>query len=168
MDVDGGFDTGPNQGGTYGTEGTAASSNVPGARYGGSGWVDGAGNFWLFGGEVRSTGTNGQLNDLWSTVGVNGRGSAARKPETRTRNLRDAGDAFTQQRSWGKIRCRELDRWSGQLRLFGGNGAGLGNGGDTSLNDLWEYNVRELDLDGRGGRHRAIGTYGTEGTGRSR
>jgi N-acetylneuraminic acid mutarotase len=54
------------QSGTYGTEGTAATVNVPGARFGEVGWIDRSGNFWLFGGDGRdSTGAVGDLNDLW-------------------------------------------------------------------------------------------------------
>ncbi len=51
---------------TYGTEGVAAASNVPGARGGSVSWVDSSGNLWLFGGAGNdSTGTNGDLNVLW-------------------------------------------------------------------------------------------------------
>ena len=52
--------------GVYGTEGTASSTNVPGARNSASSWMDSSGNLWLFGGEgFDSTGTTGGLNDLW-------------------------------------------------------------------------------------------------------
>ena len=54
------------QPGTYGTLGTAAPGNVPGARYYSVGWTDASGNFWLFGGiGVDSNGSDGSLNDLW-------------------------------------------------------------------------------------------------------
>lgn len=56
------------QKGTYGTQGTAAPSNVPGARYLAITWTDAAGNIWLFGGVgIDSTGNvaGGNLNDLW-------------------------------------------------------------------------------------------------------
>jgi N-acetylneuraminic acid mutarotase len=60
---------GPNvgvQAGIYGTEGTAASGNIPGARFSAASWTDKSGNFWLFGGDGNdSTGTLGYLNDLW-------------------------------------------------------------------------------------------------------
>lgn len=53
------------QAGTYGTQGTPAATNVPGARDG-VGWIDGSDNLWLFGGEgYDSAGTGGNLNDLW-------------------------------------------------------------------------------------------------------
>lgn len=55
-----------NQLGTYGTLGTAAPGNIPGARDSSLGWADSAGNFWVFGGYgVDSTQTQGGLNDLW-------------------------------------------------------------------------------------------------------
>ena len=52
--------------GVYGTQGTAAAGNVPGARYSASSWIDSSGNLWLFGGYgYDSTGAVGKLNDLW-------------------------------------------------------------------------------------------------------
>jgi hypothetical protein len=51
----------------YGALGISSSSNIPGARWGSTGWIDDSGNFWLFGGYgCDSTSTNfGMLNDLW-------------------------------------------------------------------------------------------------------
>lgn len=61
-----------NQPGSYGTLGTADPANVPGGRYGASGWVDDAGRFWLFGGTgYDSAGSLGWLNDLWVFDGSN-------------------------------------------------------------------------------------------------
>ena len=54
------------QSGVYGTLGTAAAGNVPGARNGGNGWTDGSGNLWLFGGNgYDAVGNLGYLNDVW-------------------------------------------------------------------------------------------------------
>jgi hypothetical protein len=54
------------QAGTYGTLGSAASSNIPGARTWAARWVDPSGNFWFFGGQgYDSAGTLGYLNDFW-------------------------------------------------------------------------------------------------------
>jgi N-acetylneuraminic acid mutarotase len=50
--------------GVYGTEGVAASGNVPAARDIGLSWTDNVGNFWLFGGYVPAS----ALNDLWKYV----------------------------------------------------------------------------------------------------
>ena len=52
--------------GVYGTEGTAAITNLPGGRYGGTPWTDASGNLWLLGGYGLGdvAGVDG-LNDLW-------------------------------------------------------------------------------------------------------
>ena len=48
-----------NQFGTYGTKGTPAAGNVPGARGDAISWIDGTSNLWLFGGQGYGA------NDLW-------------------------------------------------------------------------------------------------------
>jgi N-acetylneuraminic acid mutarotase len=54
------------QPGVYGTRGTPASENAPGARYFAANWTDSKGNLWLFGGHgVDAQGNGGYLNDLW-------------------------------------------------------------------------------------------------------
>jgi hypothetical protein len=54
------------QSGVYGTLGTPALTNVPGARYRASSWIDSSGNFWLFGGtDSTSLYGAGEFNDLW-------------------------------------------------------------------------------------------------------
>jgi hypothetical protein len=55
-----------NQNGVYGTKGTPAPANVPGARRYLVSWTDPSGNLWLFGGYgYPATGSTGGLNDLW-------------------------------------------------------------------------------------------------------
>jgi hypothetical protein len=52
--------------GSYGTQGTASTSNLPGARYNAVAWIDSSGNLWLFGGGgFPGLGNFGYLNDLW-------------------------------------------------------------------------------------------------------
>ena len=65
--VSGGNTSKANQNGIYGTQGTAASANMPGGRQEAAGWADTSGNLWLFGGEGEDSlgTTNGILNDLW-------------------------------------------------------------------------------------------------------
>jgi N-acetylneuraminic acid mutarotase len=55
------------QPGVYGQTGVASASNVPGGREGFVSWIDGNGNFWLFGGWGLDSvpGAEGGLNDLW-------------------------------------------------------------------------------------------------------
>lgn len=50
---------------TYGTQGTSAPGNIPGAREVAVGWIDGSGNLWLFGGFAPWTTVSGKFNDLW-------------------------------------------------------------------------------------------------------
>jgi hypothetical protein len=51
---------------TYGTQGTPALKNVPGARYPAVSWIDTSGDFWLFGGQgFDPTGNFGSFNELW-------------------------------------------------------------------------------------------------------
>ena len=58
----------------YGTQGTAAAANVPGARFGAVSWSDGSSNFCVFGGRGHgSNGTIGVLNDLWQYSPTTGR-----------------------------------------------------------------------------------------------
>jgi hypothetical protein len=66
----GGSSTAPStdggQPGIYGTLGTSAPGNVPGARTNASSLTDTSGNLWLFGGAgFDSTDAKGPLNDLW-------------------------------------------------------------------------------------------------------
>lgn len=62
--------------GKYGTLGTPAAVNAPGARNGSASWIDNKGNLWLFGGNgYDSTGQHGLLNDFWQ-YGLNGPPSA--------------------------------------------------------------------------------------------
>lgn len=132
----------PNASGSYGTMGTSAASNIPGARISGASWTDGNGNLWLFGGNgFDSTGTQGNLNDLWeynpvfntwtwvtgaSTVGAAGvYGTQGIYAATNTPGAR-----------MGAVAWSDL---SGNLWLFGGYGFDS-TGTQGYLNDLWSYN----------------------------
>jgi hypothetical protein len=62
-----------NQSGIYGTEGAAAASNIPGARFREVKWIDASGKLWLFGGEApaatpaqRAAGLGYLQNDMWT------------------------------------------------------------------------------------------------------
>jgi hypothetical protein len=55
-----------NQPGVYGTQGVAASTNIPGARNSSVSWTDSKGNLWLFGGNINSPSPyDDDFNDLW-------------------------------------------------------------------------------------------------------
>ena len=130
-----------NQAGIYGTQGTADSSNVPGARYRAVSWLDSQGKLWLFGGVgYDSAETLGGLNDLWrydpatlEWTWVSGSMTANQAGLYGTQGVSDPANvpgAREMSVSW-------IDS-SGKLWLFGGYGLDyLGNA--FYLNDLWQY-----------------------------
>jgi N-acetylneuraminic acid mutarotase len=130
-----------NASGVYGTLGTAAAGNVPGARYAASSWIDSSGNLWLFGGfGYDASGGVGKLNDLWrfspSTgqwtwiaggSGLNASGVYGTLATAAAGNVPGARYAAS---TWADS--------SGNLWLFGGNGYDS-SGAAGKLNDLWQY-----------------------------
>lgn len=156
--------------GVYGTLGTPASTNLPGARYGGITWTDVSGKLWLFGGfGLGLTGsTNGYLNDLWrfdpttnnwtwlggsSATLANGTYGTKGTPSTsNTPGARFNGRAFA-------------DPTTGMVWLFGGFGLPATGSSAGHLNDLWRYNptTGEWTWMNGGAFTNAFGTYGTKG-----
>ena len=151
------------QKGTYGTQGVAAASNVPGARLNAFSWVDAAGNLWLFGGiGLDSTSTRNVLNDLWKfsagnwiwmggsaiagqtgSYGTLGTASASNIPGARQGNA-----------TW-------VDN-HGDFWLFGGLGYdAAGTHGD--LNDLWKYSSGQWTWMSGSNLAAQLGNYGTQG-----
>jgi N-acetylneuraminic acid mutarotase len=132
--------------GAYGTLGTPAAGNFPGAREMASSWTDSSGHLWLFGGPGYDTnGNQGDLNDLWEfnpqanqwtwmggskTVGSNGGQSGVYG----TLGTPAAGNI-----PGGRGGASSWIDSSGHLWLFGGSGFDV-NGTNGSLNDLWEFN----------------------------
>jgi N-acetylneuraminic acid mutarotase len=154
-----------NQSGSYGTRGTAAPTNVPGARYGATSWLDSSGKLWLFGGFESDPA--GDLNDLWKFdpttlewTWVSGSDTAFQAGVYGTRGTADPLNfpgARDKSASW-------LDS-SGKLWLFGGVGYDLaGNLGQ--LNDLWMYDPTTLEWTWVSGSNtiNQSGIYGTQGT----
>jgi N-acetylneuraminic acid mutarotase len=127
------------QAGTYGTKGTPADTNVPGARFGAVSWSDTSGSLWLFGGYgYDSAGAVGDLNDLWkfddsNWTWVSGADTTNQPGTYGQKNTTDASyvpGARESAVSW-------IDK-SGFLWLFGGYGYDA-NGQQGNLNDLWGY-----------------------------
>lgn len=134
--------------GTYGTQGVAApvTTNGPGARYCAAGWTDAYGNLWLFGGSgYDSTGTLGELNDLWEYSPPSGEATWVRGSNTvnatgvyGTQGVAAAGNAP------GGRDCGASWTAGGFVWLFGGEGYNS-SGGDPNApewNDLWKYPVQ--------------------------
>jgi N-acetylneuraminic acid mutarotase len=125
----------------YGTEGVAAAGNVPGARDNANAWIDGSGNFWLFGGfAYNSTGTQGSVDDLWmynptantwtwiaGSATADVKGTYGTKKTTAATNVPGARYSAS---AWPTS--------SGGFWVFGGQGFDSADAGGL-LNDLWEY-----------------------------
>lgn len=131
--------------GTYGTQGVGApaTTNGPGARYCATGWTDANGNLWLFGGSgYDSTGTFGELNDLWEyspssgeVTWVGGSNTVNAAGVYGTQGVAAAGNAP------GGRNC--VGSWTagGFAWLFGGQGYDPIPTDPTvpQWNDLWKY-----------------------------
>lgn len=152
------------QSGAYGTLGTPAAGNVPGARVDALGWTDKSGLLWLFGGDgVDTNGNRGYLNDLWvfnpSThewTWMGGSSTCNQPGVSGTLGMPAAGNIPGSRQyavSW-------TDR-SGDFWLFGGEGFGA-TGGSGALDDLWKFSfsTKEWAWMGEGV---PFGVYGTLG-----
>jgi len=131
----------PDTGGVYGTMGSAAAGDAPGARVSALTWEDAAGNFWLFGGYgYDQGGVINALNDLWqydpstglwTWVGGSSSGGAAGNYGTQgTSAATNVPGARQQAAAWRDA--------SGNFWLFGGYGIDA-FGAQGNLNDLWVY-----------------------------
>ena len=135
------------QSGVYGTLGAPAAGNVPGSRLSAVSWIDGSGNFWLFGGSgLDSTGTQGDLNDLWefnpsakTWIWAGGTSTvvcAVRCGQPGVYGTLDVPAAANI--PGGRLRSSAWNDGTGNFWLFGGFGLdSIGNLG--WLDDLWEY-----------------------------
>ncbi len=134
-----------NQLGTYGTQGTAASTNIPAARWGSSSWIDTAGNLWLFGGlgVIDSSADTGEYSDLWSYSPSTGEWTWVGGPNVANQDgtYGTKGTAASTNIPGGRERSVTWTDASGNIWLFGGLGYdSVGtDSGSGNLNDLWEY-----------------------------
>jgi len=159
---------GENASGVYGAQGAAAASDVPGARYAASSWIDTSGNLWLFGGfGYDSTGAVGYLNDLWRYSLSNGLWTWV-GGGTGDNTSGVYGTPVTPSASNQPGARQAANSWidsSGNVWLFGGYGYDS-TGGVGYLNDLWQFNLSTgwwTWVTGGSGDN-ASGAYGTEGT----
>jgi N-acetylneuraminic acid mutarotase len=148
---------------SYGTLGTAASSNVPDGRDAAASWIDSADNLWLFGGNA----LNGYHNDLWKFTPstnqwtwvsgantLNGLGVYGTQGSSAAVNVPSSRFAAA---SW-------VDA-SGNFWLFGGDG--VSNPQTSSLlNDLWMFSPGTGQWTWVSGSSSGdlAGVYGTLGT----
>jgi hypothetical protein len=169
----------------YGTQGSASSSNLPGARWGAAHCVDSTGTLWMFGGQgADSNGAVGLLNDLWMYSGGEWTWMG---PSNSIVSQNDGiygtlGTAATGNAPGGRQTAVLWADNSGHLWLFGGLGldsVGTQNPGNTGtlpsgttpegalLNDLWEYDIATgewtwMSGGGATGVANQVGVYGTQ------
>jgi len=130
--------------GSYGTEGAASASNIPGGRAGAASWIDGSGNLWLFGGGgFDPLGTKGPYNDLWQYnptskewTWVSGSNAV---PGNQLGIYGTEGTPSSTNAPGGRVDSVAWIDASGNLWLFGGDGFDS-VGQNYLLNDLWEFN----------------------------
>jgi len=152
-----------NQPGVYGTQGVAAGSNVPGSRYSAISWIDGSGNFWLFGGfGLDSAGNLGNLNDLWKFDGTNWTWVSGSDTDNQSGVYGTSGVPAGSNVPGSRYSAISWIDGIGNLWLFGGNGLdSAGSGG--YLNDLWKFDGTNWTwMSGSVSRNQA-GVYGTQG-----
>jgi N-acetylneuraminic acid mutarotase len=154
--------------GVYGSQGTAAAGNVPGARWGSLSWVDSAGELWLFGGNgVDWAGTTGDLNDLWRYSPASGQwtwvGGSKTANAAGVYGTRGAAAAVNVPGA-RRLSVSWIDS-AGNVWLFGGFGFDSA-GREDGLNDLWRYSPPSGEWTWVGGSNTvdAPGVYGTQGT----
>ena len=154
--------------GVYGTQGVASPQNVPGPREDAATWVDGRGNFWLFGGFGSfGGGPSGELNDLWmfdpsieQWTWVGGSASGYQNPVYGTVGTA-AGNNIPGER---QTAVSESDG-KGDFWLIGGWGVDS-NGATGPLNDVWMFDpsIGQWAWMGGSNTYGQAGTYGTLGT----
>lgn len=139
--------------GVYGTQGQAATGNIPGERSKATTWTDKDGNFWLYGGYgADSNGNSAPLNDLWmfnpttrQWTWVNGNVSV--NPISGSTNYAPwpavygaQGVAASTNSPGGREGAVGWTDSSGNLWLFGGTPTdAIGAGQLKFLNDLWKF-----------------------------
>jgi uncharacterized repeat protein (TIGR03803 family) len=157
-----------NQAGVYGTLGTFAAGNVPGARGPAGSWIDPKGNLWIFGGfGYSSLSEVAYLNDIWEFNPASGQwawmgGSSTGVCQGTYGTLGTPASGNT---PGARVGSSSWTDSSGNLWLFGGNGCDS-NDEFGSLNDIWEFNPATSQWAWMGGSSTMdpSGVYGTEGT----
>jgi N-acetylneuraminic acid mutarotase len=137
---EGGLNT-VNASGVSGTQGAAAASNLPGARYDSSSWTDSSGNLWLFGGYgYDATASAGYLNDLWRYSPSTGQWVwvSGGNGDNASGVYGTLGTASAASVPGGRYSASSWIDSSGNLWLFGGYGYDS-TGAVADLNDLWQY-----------------------------
>lgn len=135
-----------NQVGIYGTMGVSASANVPGGRFSQAFWTDKYGQFWLFGGQGRSSYTTSinNLNDLWKYDPCSNNWTWMKGSDTLNRlgTYGTQGIDAVANVPGSRIYSNSFRSKDGsKLWLIGGEGFDGSNFAVDHLNDVWRYSV---------------------------
>lgn len=154
--------------GVYGTKGTPAAANMPGARDKAISWVDTGGNLWLFGGEgYDSAGTWWYLNDLWKYDIVNDQWTWVSGADTvnAVGVYGTKGTPAATNIPGARVYSASWKDSGGSLWLFGG-AAYSPDTFNLEFNDLWKFDIANNQWTWVSGSDTtlAAGTYGTKGT----
>jgi N-acetylneuraminic acid mutarotase len=130
------------EGGIYGTLGTPATGNYPGARLGQASATDSNGNVWLFGGQgFDADNRGGPLNDLWEFnpsknewTWMGGSNAAGQSGTYGTLLMPASGNS-----PGGRFYSSIWVDGSNDLWIFGGFGYDADRN-DGAQNDVWEWN----------------------------
>jgi len=149
--------------GVYGTEGIAASSNLPGARWGAFNWVDAGGNFWLFGGYGYDV--NGSvlvLNDQWKYSSGQWTWVAGAKVVDQPGVYGTQGVAAANNIPGARWFGATWTDAAGNAWIFGGNGFDS-TGQAGFLNDLWKFSGGQWTWMGGANAADPPSAFGTQG-----
>jgi hypothetical protein len=146
----------------YGTQGVAASTNVPGGRQASTTWADASGNLWLFGGVGDSNFPGQFLNDLWKYSSgqwtwMGGTNSLSQSGAYGIQGTPSPGNV-----PGGRFSSIGWKDPSGNFFLFGGWGMDS-TGTQGYLNDLWEYANGQWTWIGGSNLGSQAGAYGALG-----
>jgi len=156
-----------NEYGTYGTKGTAAAANVPGARENSTGWIDSSNHIWIFGGTGQAVSPDsGYLNDLWKFDGTNWTWVSGSNQSEQFGVYGTKGTAAAVNIPGSRGRSTGWIDSDGNLWLFGGSvRVSVVTHEVGNYNDLWKFNTTDLTwtwISGSNTLHQA-GVYGTLG-----
>ena len=154
-----------NQNCVYGTRGTPAPANVPGARPGAVSWTDTSGNLWLFGGGYGypASGDIGRLNDLWRWDGTDWTWMSGSDVKDQNGVYGTRGTPDPANVPGGRGNDVTWTDASGNFWLFGGCGMPA-SGGSGYLNDLWKWDGTNWTWMSGSDVISQNGVYGTRGT----
>jgi N-acetylneuraminic acid mutarotase len=153
--------------GVYGTKGTAAAPNLPGARSNAASWIDASGKMWLFGGIGKDVNGNRLgLSDLWKYDPSSGNWTWVSGPNTgdQSGTYGTKGTGNTGNIPGGRSEAYGWIDGSGVFWLFGGTGKDSA-GTSGVMNDLWSYDPGSGQWTWISGSNvvNASGTFGAKG-----